>query len=186
MSGDSAAICSWACSNTRSTTISLVISGANSFCTAIITQPPAATTPSFSGRSCPTHSNRAQPPGRPFFTFLLGSVTRWAQISAAPTAVFKEFELSCLPEAERTAVFHSSGTTAQRPSRHFHNAASLAIYRTSLWPWFCAHVVPDLQWSVPNCQGKGSSGSQADKLARGDWQLAVLTPPRLPTLPIPR
>ena len=59
-------------------------------------------------------------------------VTGWAQVPAAPTAAFKEFELSCLPEAERTAVFHSSGTTAQRPSRHFHNAASLAIYRASL------------------------------------------------------
>ena len=33
-------------------------------------------------------------------------VTSWAQIPAAPTAAFKKFELSCLPEAERTAFFH--------------------------------------------------------------------------------
>jgi hypothetical protein len=60
-----------------------------------------------------------------------------------PTAAFKELELTGLPPAERTVVFHSSGTTAQRPSRHFHNAASLAVYEASLWPWFRAHVLPD-------------------------------------------
>jgi hypothetical protein len=33
---------------------------------------------------------------------------------------------------ERVAVFHSSGTTEQKPSRHFHNAESLAVYEASL------------------------------------------------------
>jgi hypothetical protein len=33
-------------------------------------------------------------------------------------------------------VFHSSGTTEHRPSRHFHSAKSLAIYEASLWHWF--------------------------------------------------
>ncbi|MHB8519490.1 MAG: LuxE/PaaK family acyltransferase [Limisphaerales bacterium] len=60
----------------------------------------------------------------------------WMQIPAIPTAAFKELELTSLPAAERTAVFHSSGTTAQRPSRHFHNAESLAIYDASLLSWF--------------------------------------------------
>jgi hypothetical protein len=83
------------------------------------------------------------------------TVAHWTEIPAAPTSAFKEFELSCLPEAERTAVFHSSGTTGQQPSRHFHNADSLALYETSLLAWF------------ESCL----------QLAMGNWQLAILTPP---------
>src|SRR5436309_1488954 len=64
------------------------------------------------------------------------SVTHWTQIPAVPTSAFKELELTCLPPEQRTTVFHSSGTTEQRPSRHFHNAESLEIYEASLWPWF--------------------------------------------------
>jgi hypothetical protein len=37
-------------------------------------------------------------------------------------------------------VFHSSGTTEQRPSRHFHNSRSLALYEASLLAWFQAKV----------------------------------------------
>lgn len=86
-------------------------------------------------------------------------VGHWSQILAVPTAGLKELELSCLPATERTTVFHSSGTTAQRPSRHFHSAESLKIYETSLWPWFVRHVVPEFQ-------------SQ-----NADFRLAILTPP---------
>jgi hypothetical protein len=60
------------------------------------------------------------------------TVEHWTQIPAVPTAAFKELDLSCLPAAERTAVFHSSGTTEQTPSRHFHGAESLALYEASL------------------------------------------------------
>src|SRR5712691_11945579 len=56
------------------------------------------------------------------------TVEHWSAIPAVPAAAFKEWELSGLPEAERTTVFHSSGTTGQRPSRHFHNAESLSVY----------------------------------------------------------
>src|ERR1043165_5338755 len=49
------------------------------------------------------------------------SVSHWNEIPAVPTSAFKELELSCLPTNERTNVFHSSGTTEQKPSRHFHN-----------------------------------------------------------------
>ena len=87
------------------------------------------------------------------------NVTRWAQIPAVPTSAFKEFELSCLPAAERTSVFYSSGTTEQRPSRHFHSAESLAIYEASSWPWFAQHVVPDFKSPI------------------ADLKLAILTPP---------
>ena len=63
------------------------------------------------------------------------AITHWSQIPAVPTAAFKELEVSCLAPTERTQVFHSSGTTEQRPSRHYHNAESLAVYEASLWPW---------------------------------------------------
>jgi hypothetical protein len=68
------------------------------------------------------------------------AVAHWTQIPAVPTSAFKEFDLTCLTSAERTAVFHSSGTTEQRPSRHFHSAESLSVYEASVMPWFCAHV----------------------------------------------
>lgn len=74
---------------------------------------------------------------------LPSSIRHWSQIPAVPTAAFKELELTSLPSGERTTVFHSSGTTEQKPSRHFHHAASLALYEGSLLPWFQAHLLAD-------------------------------------------
>ena len=73
------------------------------------------------------------------------TIEHWTQIPPVPTTAFKELELSCLPVQERTFSFHSSGTTQQRPSRHFHNAESLTLYETSLWAWFVAQRFPDNQ-----------------------------------------
>lgn len=84
------------------------------------------------------------------------ALQHWSQIPAVPTTAFKELELTCLAPAERTAVFHSSGTTAQRPSRHFHSAESLALYEDSLWSWFRQHIFA--------------------QTAIGEQQLAILTP----------
>src|SRR5207244_4265039 len=67
----------------------------------------------------------------------------WSEIPAIPAAAFKGFDLTSVPIAERSTVFHSSGTSGQRPSRHFHNAESLALYEASLLPWFKAHLLPD-------------------------------------------
>src|ERR1700733_8180276 len=64
------------------------------------------------------------------------AVGHWTQIPAVPTVAFKELELTSLAPDERTVVFHSSGTTEQKPGRHFHNAESLAVYEASLWSWF--------------------------------------------------
>ncbi len=69
------------------------------------------------------------------------NVSHWSRIPTAPAAAFKEWELSCLAAGQRSTVFHSSGTSERRPSRHFHNAASLALYEASLWPWFAEHLV---------------------------------------------
>jgi hypothetical protein len=69
------------------------------------------------------------------------NVSHWTEIPAVPTAAFKEFELSCLPPEERTRVFHSSGTTGQQPSRHYHNAESLAMYEEAVMASFRDNVV---------------------------------------------
>ncbi|MEP6664499.1 MAG: hypothetical protein ABJC04_12635, partial [Verrucomicrobiota bacterium] len=71
------------------------------------------------------------------------TVKHWSEIPPLPTNAFKEFEISSLPPAERTHVFHSSGTTEQIPSRHFHNADSLVIYEASLLPWFRQNFLGD-------------------------------------------
>ena len=86
-------------------------------------------------------------------------VEDWTQIPAVPTAAFKELELSCIPPDERIAVFYSSGTTEQKPSRHFHNAESLALYEASLWSWFEPNVLSDFRFPI------------------SDFRLICLTPP---------
>lgn len=68
------------------------------------------------------------------------NVRHWTQAPFVPTAAFKELELSSIPSRERTAVFHSSGTTEQRPSRHFHCGESLKLYELSLWTAFQKNV----------------------------------------------
>jgi len=67
-------------------------------------------------------------------------IEHWTQIPFVPTSAFKELELTSLAPNERAAVFYSSGTTEQKPSRHFHNTESLALYETSLWRWFEQNV----------------------------------------------
>jgi hypothetical protein len=81
------------------------------------------------------------------------TVRSWREIPCVPTGAFKELELSSIPAAARTAVFHSSGTTEQKPSRHFHNLESLAVYEASLWAWFAANVLPG-----PDHPAAGSGG----------------------------
>lgn len=71
------------------------------------------------------------------------TIRHWRDIPAMPAAGFKEFELTTLPPDQRTRVFHSSGTTAQLPSRHFHDGESLSLYEDSLLSWFRAHLLPE-------------------------------------------
>jgi hypothetical protein len=106
-------------------------------------------------------------------------VGHWTQIPVVPTSAFKELELTCLAPAERTAVFHSSGTTEQRPSRHFHNAESLAVYETSLWPWFQANVAIGAPNSDSACFQSGivRADSEIGALLARHYQLVILTPP---------
>lgn len=71
--------------------------------------------------------------------FAASDVTSWQQIPALPAGSFKEFELTSIPAGQRTACFHSSGTTGTKPSRHFHHGPSLALYEASLTAWFGHH-----------------------------------------------
>jgi acyl-protein synthetase LuxE len=90
-----------------------------------------------------------------------GNIRSWREIPAVPAAAFKEFELSCLKPGECTRVFHSSGTTAQKPGRHFHSEASLGLYEMSV-----------LQWSRPRLFDieKPTARNGAG------WPLLILTP----------
>jgi hypothetical protein len=69
------------------------------------------------------------------------TISHWTTIPAMPAVAFKETDLTCLPAGERTTSFFSSGTTGQKRSRHFHNVHSLALYESSLLPWFKAHLL---------------------------------------------
>jgi hypothetical protein len=73
------------------------------------------------------------------------TVRRLEEIPAVVTSAFKELEFSCIPPAGRVAVFHSSGTTIQRPSRHFHSRDTLRLYETSLNAGFREFVLKDLE-----------------------------------------
>ncbi len=90
------------------------------------------------------------------------SVRDWRDVPAIPAAGFKDLELSCLAPAERTAEFHSSGTTEQRPSRHFHNRNSLAVYEHALWAWFHVHLLPSPASSALDAPGAFTRPSTPD------------------------
>ena len=100
-----------------------------------------------------------------------GAVEHWTEIPVVPTAVFKELELTCIPPAERAAVFHSSGTTEQKPSRHFHCAESLAVYEASLLSWFLENVLPDLRFTNYDLRANQESA------IRNPQSVIFLTPP---------
>jgi len=104
-----------------------------------------------------------------------GIVEDWSQIPAVPTAAFKELELSCISPAERTAVFHSSGTTEQRPSRHFHCAVSLETYEASLWPWFAQNVLLSADGS--SAYSENENTSTRGQAVRAPFDAICLTPP---------
>ena len=95
------------------------------------------------------------------------NVSRWADIPSVPASAFKELDLTSLPTDERTKVFHSSGTTGQRPSRHFHDRDSLALYEASLLPWFQKHLL----------QESGGAGEETAAETASGMDFLVLTPP---------
>src|SRR5262249_25678687 len=69
------------------------------------------------------------------------TIRTWIEIPAIPAAAFKEWEITVLPVSDRTRVFHSSGTTGHRPSRHFHSEESIQLYEQSLLSGFERNVL---------------------------------------------
>jgi hypothetical protein len=67
----------------------------------------------------------------------------WMEIPAIPASAFKMSECSCLAANDFTTIFHSSGTTGQVVSRHGHNEETLALYESSMVPWFKHHLCGD-------------------------------------------
>jgi Acyl-protein synthetase, LuxE len=78
------------------------------------------------------------------------TVEHWTQIPFAPTGALKELELTSIEAKNRIAVFYSSGTTEQKPSRHFHCAESLALYEASLWQWFGQCICGNSESKIQN------------------------------------
>jgi len=78
------------------------------------------------------------------------AVEDWTQISAVPTAAFKELELTSLAPDDRTTVFiPAARRTKAQP--HFHNAESLALYEPSLWAWFEPNLFSNCELRIANC-----------------------------------
>lgn len=102
-------------------------------------------------------------------------VAGWREVPFVPTLAFKDLELTSLPPELRCQVFHSSGTTEQRPSRHFHSQESLAIYELSLRTWFAAHLdspdtkLPFLSLTPPGSQAPHSSLVHMFETLLADW-----------------
>ena len=101
------------------------------------------------------------------------TIAHWSEVPALPTSAFKDLAFSCLPVEERVVVFHSSGTTERRPSRHFHSPESLGIYEASLWAWFAQHF----RLCAPGAGAGESLPTAHDKVAGPGWQLVIVTPP---------
>ena len=107
--------------------------------------------------------------------FSPANVRHWTRIPAVPTTAFKDAELTTLKPAERVAVFHSSGTTEQRPSRHFHSAATLALYDAALWPMFEARMLEPVAAVYDRRTAARQKTAVIDR-RYSDYRLIILTP----------
>jgi hypothetical protein len=98
-------------------------------------------------------------------------VSLWQDIPSLSTQAFRELELTGLSPEERQWVFYSSGTTGQKPSRHWHSSSSLQLYETSLIPPFKNHL---LVWD----QDRTSSATSATRGPELQVPMIILTPPQ--------
>lgn len=71
----------------------------------------------------------------------LETVLRWEDIPAVPVHAFKSTELITFPAGRASAIFESSRTTGQTPSRHF--LKDLLYYETAIVKSFEQWVLPD-------------------------------------------
>ena len=79
-----------------------------------------------------------------------GTVDHWWKIPAAPVSAFKQFALSCASTENISTVFHSSGTTGARTSRHYLDSDAVSLYEISLTEGFHRAVTrnPPSLWAL--------------------------------------
>jgi len=75
----------------------------------------------------------------------LGTVTRWFEIPALPTAAFKEADLTTVPASEVGVTYLTSGTTQAGEKHGRHLLPDTRLYDASLAPNFKAHLLPDME-----------------------------------------
>lgn len=68
-------------------------------------------------------------------------LAHWRDIPAVTTSAFKHATLACFPQEQAQAVFHTSGTTQQRPGKHY--MRDLKFYRAALLRSFQAYCLPE-------------------------------------------
>ena len=68
-------------------------------------------------------------------------LSNWQQVPAVPTTAFKELPVACFPVEQAATVYLSSGTTADKPSKHY--LQSVELYDASLRVNFAACVLPE-------------------------------------------
>lgn len=70
-------------------------------------------------------------------------LTRWETIPFLPSRAFKSATLVSGDPADVQGIFRTSGTTGGQEGRGEHHLLDLALYRESLLPNFCAHLLAD-------------------------------------------
>ncbi len=77
----------------------------------------------------------------------LDAVKRWQDIPAVPVRAFKSAELAAFAVGRAAAIFESSGTTQQVPSRHY--LKTLTYYEAALTTGFQKNVIPHAEFRAP-------------------------------------
>ena len=69
------------------------------------------------------------------------TVSHWKKIPAVPASAFKDFTIADFPAEDAVAEFQTSGTTREKPGRHFFQ--TLELYDAAITHNFAAHLLPD-------------------------------------------
>jgi phenylacetate-coenzyme A ligase PaaK-like adenylate-forming protein len=120
-------------------------------------------------------------------------IKRWQDIPAVPIRAFKSVRFATFNAEHAAAIFESSGTTQQIPSRHY--LKTLTYYEESLKKSFREHVLPDeekrmmliltsppaevphssLTWMFEVVKNKWGSNASAYLVQRGQLNSSRLT-----------
>lgn len=104
------------------------------------------------------------------------TVSHWKEIPAVPTSAFKDFTIAGFPAEDAVAEFQTSGTTREKPGRHFFY--TLELYDAAITPNFAAHLLPELveRASCPFMLGQTAANGQDARSTFPRLPMMVLTP----------